>query len=97
LNEKSKTPNVGTKQVNELEIHDMSGNVWEWCNDWFNADYYKNSPQRNPQGPSSGYSLVSHGGSWNGGAQFCRVAYRFKYYPDISFNALGFRLALSFQ
>ena len=56
---------VGLKSPNELGIYDMSGNMWEWCWDWFDADYYKVSPSQNPKGPSTGIRRVVHGGSWS--------------------------------
>jgi formylglycine-generating enzyme required for sulfatase activity len=71
----------------------MSGNVWEWCSDWYGADYYKNSPTVNLQGPTSGSSRVLRGGSWYNDPQYCRVAYRLSYTPDNRDYFVGFRLA----
>ena len=70
------THKVGTKSANELGIYDMSGNVWEWCNDWYSSNYYSSSPQDNPHGPSSGCCHVLRGGSWYDSAEFCRVSFR---------------------
>jgi len=86
----SKTHPVGTKQPNELGIYDMSGNVWECCNDWY-GDYSSGS-QTNPQGPSSGSFRVGRGGSWDNVG--CRVSLRFNGTPDNGDNSLGLRLAL---
>jgi len=88
-----KTHNVGTKQANKLGIYDMSGNVWEWCNDRFGS--YSSGSQNNPQGASSGSYRVYRGGSWISGARGCRVANRYNYSPNCSDNIIGFRLALS--
>ena len=90
-----RTHQVGTKAPNELGIYDMSGNVWEWCNDRYDAEYYKKSKGSiNPQGPSSGTTRVNRGGSWISNAVGCRVANRGGDNPDNSFNILGFRLVL---
>ena len=88
------THNVATKSPNELGIYDMTGNVFEWCQDWEDGDYYSRSPQSNPMGPSSGSSRVYRGGSWNYGAWSCRVACRFCHAPDDRDYFLGLRLVL---
>ena len=89
-----RTHAVGTKSPNELGIYDMSGNVWEWCQDWYNSSYYGSSPRTNPQGPNSGSYRVCRGGGWRSSARDCRVSYRDSYTPDFRYYYLGFRLAL---
>lgn len=86
---------VGTKKPNALGLYDMSGNVWEWVQDVYDKDYYKNSPVNDPTGPSEGYYRTNRGGSWLLSPHGHRSTSRDKNQPKFRFNNLGFRLAWS--
>ena len=89
----SGTEPVGTKNPNELGIYDMSGNVSELCSDWYDYDYYANSPPNNPKGPADGSNRVLRGGSYNSYDDGCRVTSRSNMWASSSLSYVGFRVA----
>jgi formylglycine-generating enzyme required for sulfatase activity len=86
------TTEVGTYPANPWGFHDMHGNVWEWCADWYGG--YPGGAARDPVGPADGSYRVRRGGSWYSTANLARCAYRFSHVPALSSFRLGFRLSL---
>jgi len=94
-NSEDTTHPVGTKNANELGIHDMSGNVWEWVSDWYGE--FGVGPQKNPKGPGEGSFRVIRGGGWGSYARSARVSNFYSNEPDKRHKILGFRLACDFK
>ena len=92
-NNSSGTHAVAGKAANAFGMYDMSGNVYEWCNDWYGSTYYSTSPSMDPAGPSSGSYRVLRGGYWNNISIYCRSSYRDYYKPADRSRGIGFRVA----
>jgi formylglycine-generating enzyme len=98
----SQPSKAGSYPANAWGLHDMHGNIWQWCADWYDPDYYKNSPKEDPRGPAKGvvetgftgeFFPVLRGGCWQDEAAACRSANRFRLQPSQRYRWVGFRVA----
>jgi formylglycine-generating enzyme required for sulfatase activity len=88
------TAPVGSYKPNALGLFDMTGNVWEWCADWYGKTYYANAPTDDPAGPAAGSFRVIRGGGWNFPAAYCRAASRHGNTPSGCNYGIGFRVVM---
>lgn len=91
----SRTHPVGEKKPNGYGIYDMSGNVWEWVADWYDGEYYKKSPRKNPTGPDKGVLRILRGGCWDNHWYGARITNRYPKLPELKYANYGFRCAKS--
>ncbi len=92
---REQTTPVDCFPANRWGLHDMHGNVWEWCSDWYGE--YPTTPVRDPQGPEAGHVKVVRGGSWSCPPRYCRSAFRFWFAPGYRSRYLGFRVVVSLE
>jgi formylglycine-generating enzyme required for sulfatase activity len=92
---REKTTSVGSFAANAWGLHDMHGNVYEWCADWYDEGYYANSPRENPTGPRNGSSRVVRGGGWYVNGFYCRFGKRRGFAPTYRHIGIGFRVVAS--
>lgn len=85
---------VGSFPANAHGLHDMAGNVWEWCADWLDEDYYRNSPETDPPGPEHGVARAARGGSWGFGPKYLRTSIRVRAAPGDRSEDMGFRCVI---